>query len=542
MTELQKIKELLLKKELENFDELKKQLDKLEFESNSSEHIKEKISPVVATAIKQSIKSSKNDVVDSLYPIIGSMITKYVSRTFEDMINSINNQIRNRLSFRAISRKLRAKVQGISETELLLKESSKACIKTLFLIDKNSGVVLTTLENKNSTISEPEMVASMLTAIRSFINDWVDKNEENKELNTIDYGGSKIIIESSSSCYLAAIVDGAITKETYKKIEEALAQIVSKYGNKIRGFDGDLDNLPLDKINNILLTLLSYEEYIEKNEKIHPIIYLVPLTFFLIVSFFIYNYIIDNSLEKKADDLLFKNTNLTIYRLDVTVKNRDVFINGVVPNSFYKDIAYDTLKNLTEAKSITNNIQIDSNIYNPKDIYNQAQFLQVALNQKDGNRINIEFEYPNLFINGSVISKKERIYVQNQFSMIKGLNKIDFDIKVIPPNIDEIIHFELNSSQIAQNQEYKLINIINLLHRLDEDLVLQIVGFRDYAGSDKRNEILVKERALSVMKYLKLKGNVVQKLEDIGINEIPKDIDEENYPEQGRKVIFSWKN
>lgn len=542
MTELQKIKELLLKKELENFDELKKQLDKLEFESNSSEHIKEKISPVVATAIKQSIKSSKNDVVDSLYPIIGSMITKYVSRTFEDMINSINNQIRNRLSFRAISRKLRAKIQGISETELLLKESSKACIKTLFLIDKNSGVVLTTLENKNSTISEPEMVASMLTAIRSFINDWVDKNEENKELNTIDYGGSKIIIESSSSCYLAAIVDGAITKETYKKIEEALAQIVSKYGNKIRGFDGDLDNLPLDKINNILLTLLSYEEYIEKNEKIHPIIYLVPLTFFLIVSFFIYNYIIDNSLEKKADDLLFKNTNLTIYRLDVTVKNRDVFINGVVPNSFYKDIAYDTLKNLTEAKSITNNIQIDSNIYNPKDIYNQAQFLQVALNQKDGNRINIEFEYPNLFINGSVISKKERIYVQNQFSMIKGLNKIDFDIKVIPPNIDEIIHFELNSSQIAQNQEYKLINIINLLHRLDEDLVLQIVGFRDYAGSDKRNEILVKERALSVMKYLKLKGNVVQKLEDIGINEIPKDIDEENYPEQGRKVIFSWKN
>lgn len=542
MTELQKIKELLLKKELENFDELKKQLDKLEFESNSSEHIKEKISPVVATAIKQSIKSSKNDVVDSLYPIIGSMITKYVSRTFEDMINSINNQIRNRLSFRAISRKLRAKVQGISETELLLKESSKACIKTLFLIDKNSGVVLTTLENKNSTISEPEMVASMLTAIRSFINDWVDKNEENKELNTIDYGGSKIIIESSSSCYLAAIVDGAITKETYKKIEEALAQIVSKYGKKIRGFDGDLDNLPLDKINNILLTLLSYEEYIEKNEKIHPIIYLVPLTFFLIVSFFICNYIIDNSLEKKADDLLFKNTNLTIYRLDVTVKNRDVFINGVVPNSFYKDIAYDTLKNLTEAKSITNNIQIDSNIYNPKDIYNQAQFLQVALNQKDGNRINIEFEYPNLFINGSVISKKERIYVQNQFSMIKGLNKIDFDIKVIPPNIDEIIHFELNSSQIAQNQEYKLINIINLLHRLDEDLVLQIVGFRDYAGSDKRNEILVKERALSVMKYLKLKGNVVQKLEDIGINEIPKDIDEENYPEQGRKVIFSWKN
>jgi len=52
---------------------------------------------------------------------------------------------------------------------------------------------------------------------------------------------------------------------------------------------------------------------------------------------------------------------------------------------------------------------------------------------------------------------------------------------------------------------------------------------------------LVHERAKAVMKYLKLKGNVTQKLVDIGRNEIPKDIDESEYPEQGRKVIFKWK-
>ena len=270
-------------------------------------------------------------------------------------------------------------------------------------------------------------------------------------------------------------------------------------------------------------------------------------------------------LEVKIDDILYETT-MMIWDIEGKTDFKPIFhhhLNGskgfVIVADLTRQTTIDSIQEhiklcktickdapivlaLNKIDLYSNNIQIDSNIYNPKDIYNQAQFLQVALNQKDGNRINIEFEYPNLFINGSVISKKERIYVQNQFSMIKGLNKIDFDIKVIPPNIDEIIHFELNSSQISQNQEYKLINIINLLHRLDEDLVLQIVGFRDYAGSDKRNEILVKERALSVMKYLKLKGNVVQKLEDIGINEIPKDIDEENYPEQGRKVIFSWKN
>jgi len=43
------------------------------------------------------------------------------------------------------------------------------------------------------------------------------------------------------------------------------------------------------------------------------------------------------------------------------------------------------------------------------------------------------------------------------------------------------------------------------------------------------------------MKYLKVKGNVSQKLVNIGINDIPTNIDKENYPEQGRRVVFTWK-
>ena len=540
MNELQKLKELLLKNELEDFDELKSNFNKLESEFNSSEHIKNIISPVVTTAIKDNIKSSRDDVVDSLYPIIGNMITKYVSRTFEDMINSINNKIRNKLSFKVISRKIRAKVQGISETELLIKESTKAYIKTIFLIEKNSGIVLTTLQNENSKINEPEMVASMLTAIRSFVNDWVDKNEENKELNIIDYGGSKIVIESSTSCYLAAIIDGVVSNDTYRKIEDILSLIVSQYGSKIRDFNGDLESLPIDEFNNMLLPLLSHKEFIEKNEKIHPIIYIFPVVLLLVISYFSYSYIIDRNLEKKANEILFKNSSLTIYRLEVTVENKNIFVNGVVPNAIYKDMAFNDLNKLEDVKSIENNVQV-VNLNTPKDIYDKITYLRMALNQKDGNKLEYNYEYPNLNFFGSVISRAEKKYVENQFSLVEGLQKINFDIKIVPPNIDESIHFDQNSSEILANQEYKLINIINLLHKLDDDLVLEIYAFRDFTGTQERNEQLVHERAKAVMKYLKLKGNVTQKLVDIGRNEIPKDIDESEYPEQGRKVIFKWK-
>lgn len=540
MEDLQKLKELLLKKELDDLTKLRKQFEQLEFESNSSECLKDKISPIVTSAIKDSVKSSKDDVVDSLYPIIGNMLTKYVSRTFEDLINSINNRLKNRFSFRAISRKIRAKTKGISETELLIQEGNKAYIKTIFLIDKNSGVVLSTLENKNSNISEPEMVASMLTAIRSFVNDWVLQNDENKELNTIDYGGSKIIIESSSSCYLACIIDGAVTNNVYRKIEETLSLVVSKYGYSIREFDGNLENLPLENINKILINLLKYEEFIDNNKAIHPIIYLFPIAIIMIITYFIYNYFIENNLEKKANELLYKNPALTIYRLEADVKNGDIFINGVVPNSIYKDMAYNELRSLKNAENIKNNIQVIDYINNPKDIYDKITYLRMALNQKDGNKIEYNYEYPNLNIFGSVISKAEKKYVQNQFSMVEGLQNINFDIKITPPSINEVINFDLNSSEILTNQEYKLINIVSLLHKLDDDLVLEIYAFRDESGTIERNEVLVNERAKNIMKYLKVKGNVSQKLISIGKNEIPKEIEEE-YPEQGRQVVFKWK-
>jgi len=540
MDELQRIKELLLKKELKSIEELKLRYEGLRKDIKSEDFLIKKISPALNGAIRDNIKSSKDAIVDSLYPIIGNMLTKYVSRTFEDMINSINTKIKKRLSFRAFSRKIRAKIKGVSETELLIEESNKVYIKTLFLIDKSSGIVLSTLENKNTKIIEPEMVVSMLTAIRSFVNEWIEQNEENKELNTIDYGGSNIIIESSSCCYLAAIIDGVITNKTRKRLEESLFLVVSKYGVNIREFDGNLSKLPIKEINKELLPLLDYEEYIEEDKSIHPLIYIFPIAIISIVLYFIYLYIIDTNLEKRANELLYKNPSLTIYRLETEVKDRDIFINGIVPNIIYKDMVDSEIKKLEKINKVINNIQVIENTNSPKDIYDKISYLQLALNQKEGNKIEYTYTYPNLKVFGSVINQAEKQHIQRQFDTIKGLDKVEFDIKILPPKIDEVIHFDLNSSIILENQEYKLIKIINLLHKLDNDLTLEIYAFRDFTGTIERNEMLVKERAQAIMKYLKVKGNVSQKLIDIGKNEVPKEIEEE-YPEQGRQVVFKWK-
>jgi len=587
MGEINRLKALLLKEELETLQKIKAQIESLSYEVNNQDIIVEKISPlicqileknytgdkalldktlsplieeiidrnfehskdkvvgqmapIIASAVSKSIESHKGEVVDALYPVVGNMISRYVSKTLEEMIYTINYKIKSAFSLKAILRKIKAKSRGVSEAELLLEESIDTNIKAVLFIHKETGVVLASAQSDESKINEPEMVASMLTAIRSFINDWVDKNDKHQEVNTIEYGGSKIVLEASGYSYLAVIIDGVVSNDTLKSIQNVLGKLILEYADEVRNFNGNLDNLAVNKFEDIIKTLInSNETIIKEQEKIHPFIYIVPILILCFIVHLIYDLLMDSNISKRANEILYKNPNLTIYRLEANVKNRNVFISGVVPNTFYKDMAYSSLENLKNIKSIENNIQVINYINNPKDIYDKITYLKMALNQKDGNEIEYIYEYPNLKVIGSVISKNEREYVQNQFSLVEGLEKLEFDIKIVPPEINDVINFDLNSATILPNQEYKLINIINLLHKLDDDLVLEVYGFRDYTGSLKANEILVNQRATNVIRYLKIKGNVSQKLINIGRNEIPKGIEKE-YFEQGRRVIFKWK-
>ncbi|PKN14062.1 MAG: hypothetical protein CVU67_07595, partial [Deltaproteobacteria bacterium HGW-Deltaproteobacteria-24] len=62
--------------------------------------------------------------------------------------------------------------------------------------------------------------------------------------------------------------------------------------------------------------------------------------------YIIYNNLVDDNLAKKANEILYKTPELTIYRLDVSVNNKEMIINGVVPFEFYKELAYKNLENI----------------------------------------------------------------------------------------------------------------------------------------------------------------------------------------------------
>src|SRR5919199_532290 len=122
---------------------------------NSPGALAKALGPEMGTAIKEQIMLERDAMVDALYPVIGSTISKYMA----EAIQSINDKVENTFSMEGFSRKIRAKMQGISEAELIFREAMPFTVQAMFLIHKASGLVIAEVQPSDSQRLESEMVA-----------------------------------------------------------------------------------------------------------------------------------------------------------------------------------------------------------------------------------------------------------------------------------------------------------------------------------------------------------------------------------------------
>ena len=203
------------------------------------EALSRSLQDVLASAVSEGIASNRDAMIDSLYPIMGGMISKYVTATIKELMETINKKIDDGLSLERFKRKIKSKLTGVSETELLLEESSDAKILSLFVIEKESGLLIGEANLKESEISDPHMVASMASAIKDFINDWIQNSDDPSEVQLVSYGNATLYIESAGSVYLIAFMDAEPDQEQRTKINRFFASLLKEYMTFFQTFDGD---------------------------------------------------------------------------------------------------------------------------------------------------------------------------------------------------------------------------------------------------------------------------------------------------------------
>ena len=389
----------------------------------SPNEIARALSSEIATAIKEKTKQDRSEMVDALYPVIGSMIVQYFAETIRD----INDKLEQSFSPKVIQRKIRAKMQGISEAELLLKEASPFQVEALFLIENQSGLVISQAQQEEKDNIEADMVAGMLTAIRSFVSEVMLDSTQNFEVHQIDYGDRKILIEVAGSCYLALAIEGEPSKQFIRQMRLTLGQIVQNYSKPIASFKGKAATIP-QGVHQLLKGLIVDRPRIAKKKR-PPILLMIAIAAIAVVAILCgityYRHEMDRSIAATTADALISAPELSVYRLKVEVNRGKMTLTGRVPNQFLRQQAEQIAATVTPTVELENKIISVQVPPDPVQTVAEVERVQKILNRQEGISIVANYDdMDRVTITGTVLHQSDAENITKAFAQIPGIQNV----------------------------------------------------------------------------------------------------------------------
>ena len=473
------------------------------------EAIPQTLGPEMGKAIKAQIESEKDAMVDALYPVIGSTIAKYMVEVVQD----INRKVESTLSPEGIKRKFRARVQGVSEAELIFKESVGYRVRAIFLIEKDSGLVIQEIQIAGEKHLNADMLAGMLTAIRSFANDCIVSNSE---LDAIDYGDWQIPIEVAGYCYLAVIVAGEPSKEFIAKTRRILGEIVLEYDEAIQNFNGDLATVPIG-IRSKLEQLIEEDEETQNKTSSRFLLWMLIAILSMTLIFLgigKHRAKIAQKIERQTAIELDAAPELSVYRLDPKVERDKLIVTGRVPSQD----RYDRAEQIAQKIARQNNLELDNQILtvdvpvDPSLVAGEIQRLSDLFDRQPGVKIETTYQDNILTVTGFAFNNSASQIVR-AFSQIPEVERVVFELTKDLPKIEERIYFNWGSSKLDTDSLQKVEAIAELLKQYPP-IHLKLIAHSDGVGAMSLNQKLSKKRCNNVKLALNAKGINSSRLED----------------------------
>ena len=451
-------------------------------------------------AIKTQIELEKDAMVDALYPVIGNTIAKYMV----EVVQEINYKIEKNFSPEGIRRKIQAKLKGVSEAELILKEAIGCHVQAVFLIDKDSGIIIQEVQKQGEQQLDSDIVAGMLTAIRSFANDCIVSDSE---LNTIDYGNWQIHLEVAGYCYLAVVLRGEPTKSFIERIRSIFGKIVFNYGDAIKKFEGDLKTVPTD-IKPKLEQLFQPEIDSKQARKSFPTgllwsVGLILAAILIPLGLVNYRSRVARKIEQATAIELDAAPELSVYRIEPDVNQKTLTLKGRVPSDYLREQA----AIVTQEIANRHDLELDNQIITvnvpiaPNSLPGEVQRLTELFNQQPEVLINTNYQSGTLTITGFILDRSGQNQIDRAFSQIPGIRSIIFDTANQLPLLESRIYFDIGSNELKSENSSKIESVMQFLTRYPQ-LHLKLMAYGDGRGIEATNQQLAIERCANVRSAL----------------------------------------
>ncbi len=169
--------------------------------------------------------SDQDKLIDTLYPIIGKAIKKFIRAEIQILTEKIDAQFQKAFSWKGWVRRVKGWFGGVKESQLMLKDLANPQLEEMFIIENESGLLKGSY-SKNNTLDK-DLIAGMLTAIKAFVEDAFKRGGES--LESIEYESYNILLYEVKSFYIAVVCSGILTAEFKSKIQDGVLDFIENY-------------------------------------------------------------------------------------------------------------------------------------------------------------------------------------------------------------------------------------------------------------------------------------------------------------------------
>ncbi len=228
-----------LRKILVQSDEVSEVLpDALKKRAEKDDQLAEATLPLVEENIRQSVQRNPRILAEAIFPIIGPAIRKAIAEALAQMVQSLNQTLERSLSPQGLRWRLEAMQTGKPFAEVVILHSLLYRVEQVFLIHKETGILLQHVSLKSAETQDGEMVSAMLTAIQDFVHDSF-KASEDATLDYLKVRDLSVWIENSPDAILAAVIRGNAPLNLREIFLEAIERIQFEQEKDFQRFAGD---------------------------------------------------------------------------------------------------------------------------------------------------------------------------------------------------------------------------------------------------------------------------------------------------------------
>jgi len=513
--------------------------------------------PLVETSVEHSVTHHSDRLVGYLYPLMGSLVRKSVMAFLADFMEKTNQLIDSSLTIKGIKLRIKARQAGVSFTQYVASQTFIYRVEHVFLIHRETGLLLNSVDFNEAGKSDAELISAMLTAINDFVGDSFIENKDGlkEQLQTVTTDSFSLLIKPGPHALVVAAVTGNPPQAVSNQLQLTLEDIHSLYNDELNQFEGDNQKFVNAEIQ-LRDCLLSEQKLSEpENKKIPWFTFLLASVVIILISFQTFQW--------------WKNTELTNKLMKIDLQP-GVIVNHIEVHND-KQIELDILRD-PDAIEVTNWLQQNNLSVAPLTLTERRyhslapEILKIRAQRllTEYAEIDIVWQGEVLNLSGTVdLFKSDKLFyalsaagfTEGENLITKQINSLSTGIVTTSKNVkQQVFHdlvgrissiqlnFAVASNEITPTMQLtlqRLYQYISQLSQLADELDLSfgllVMGCSDNSGNKATNTLLSFQRAQNAGNALNQLGLNKQQMYITGLGQV----EISKVQNKTRKVLFN---